>query len=410
MPWQETEPVKERVDFIAAVRRGGLPITELCEAYGISRKTAYKWIERFEEEGPQGLYDQSRRPDTSPQRTAEDVEALLLRTKREFPHYGPKKIVAILQRRHRRLHLPAPSTASDILKRHGLVEPRHRRRRRVIHRTEPFGQILEPNSTWSADFKGDFGLKNGVRCFPLTITDNFSRYLLECRALTGIDTQPARRVFERVFREFGLPHAIRTDNGAPFACNRGLGFSALSLWWLRLGIRPERISLGQPQQNGRHERMHRTLKAETVLPPALNLLVQQRRFNSFRKGFNEERPHEALRMETPASVYRPSTRPYPSKLLPLQYPSSYEVRPVASNGWISFRACQYRISKALRGENLGLEQLDDHRFRLWLGPLELGTIDVRVPAFFPSAEDDPDDSEDDEDLTPWDEVSPMSPD
>jgi putative transposase len=400
MPWQETEPVKERMDFIAAVRRGELPVTELCEAYAVSRKTAYKWMERFKEEGPRGLYDQSRRPDTSPQRTPEDVEDLLLRAKREFPHYGPKKLIVILQRRHRRLHLPAPSTASDILKRHGLVEPRPKRRRRVTHKTEPFGQILEPNSTWSADFKGDFMLKDGVRCFPLTITDNFSRYLLECRALTGIDTRPAREVFERVFREFGLPQAIRTDNGAPFACNRGFGFSALSIWWVRLGIRPERICLGQPQQNGRHERMHRTLKAETVLPMALNLQVQQRRFNAFRTGFNEQRPHEALRQQTPASVYRPSPRPYPSKLLPLQYPTGYEVRPVGENGYIFFRNASYRISKALRGENLGLEQFGDDCFRLWLGPLGLGTIDSRIAAFFPSLEDEEDESDDDEDPTP----------
>jgi len=397
MPWQETEPVKERVDFIAAVRRGDLSMAELCEAYGVSRKTGYKWVGRFEESGPQGLYDQSRRPKTSPQRTGEDVEALLLRAKREFPHYGPKKLIVILGARHRRLRLPAASTASDILKRHGLVEPRPRRRRRVIHRTEPFGTILEPNSTWSADFKGDFRLKDGVRCFPLTLTDNFSRYLLECRALTGIDTEPAREVFEKVFREFGLPRAIRTDNGAPFACNRGLGFSALSLWWIRLGIRPERICLGQPQQNGRHERMHRTLKAETVLPQAPNLQAQQRRFNTFRAGFNEQRPHEALRQKTPASVYCPSPRPYPSKLLPLQYPAGYEVRLVGDNGWICFRGTHYRISKALRGENLGLEQVGDQVFRVWLGTLELGTIDIRAPAFFPSLGDD---DEDDDQLNP----------
>lgn len=406
MPWQETEPVKERMDFVAAVRRGGLSMAELCEAYGVSRRTGYKWLERFREEGPRGLYDQSRRPDSSPQRTSEDVESLLLRAKREFPYYGPKKLLVILQGRYRRLHLPAASTASDILKRHGLVEPRPKRRRRVTHKTEPFGQILEPNSTWSADFKGDFCLKDGVRCFPLTITDNFSRYLLECRALTGIDTQPARQVFERVFREFGLPEAIRTDNGAPFACNRGFGFSALSRWWVRLGIRPERISLGQPQQNGRHERMHRTLKAETVLPKAPNLQAQQRRFNAFRTGFNEERPHEALRQKTPASVYRSSPRAFPEKLLPLQYPG-YEVRPVGDNGYIFFRNASYRISKALSGENLGLEQFGEQSYRVWLGPLELGTIDSRVPAFFPSVEDD---SEDDEELTPRHEVLPMSPD
>ncbi|HSD21772.1 MAG TPA: IS481 family transposase [Anaeromyxobacter sp.] len=387
MPWMETHPVLQRHEFIASLLRGEESMAELCQRFGISRKTGYKWKERFEALGPGGLDDLPRIAKTFPHRTTAQVERQLVALKRKHPSWGPKKLVALLRGRFPDLVAPAASTAGDILKRHGLVEPRRRPARRPrLWKSPPLQPVTAPNDTWSIDFKGHFRLSNRAYCYPLTVQDNFSRYLLRCVALPGIDSGPVEVVLDAAFREFGLPRAIRSDNGTPFAANRGcLGLSALSLWWLKLGIRPERIERGRPQQNGRHERMHRTLKAETTRPPTRSFSAQQTAFDDFRREYNEDRPHEALQQQRPADVYRRSPRAMPKKLPALEYPTTHEVRRVAWNGNFSYEGQRYYLTAVLAGENVGLTPLDDSNRQLWIGELPVGYIDLRTRRFTPYA-------------------------
>ena len=333
MPWSRTSPMDQRMQFIADYLRQTLSMTELCDSYGVSRKTGYKLIDRYLRHGPAGLEERSRRPHESPNRTADEIVAAILEARRRHPSWGGKKLLALIQKRHHDWDLPHRSTVCDILSRHGMV-PKKRNRRRVGHPGKPTSSILAPNDLWSADFKGQFKTGNGRYCFPLTVTDGFSRYLLGCQALTSTAVQEAKPVFTRLFQEYGLPKRIRTDNGVPFATNTLARLSKLSAWWVRLGVLPELIEPGKPQQNGRHERMHRTLKDETTRPASASLPAQQRRFNTFRAEFNNERPHEALDQQTPASLYSTSSREMPNKLPPLVYPDRFEVRYVSGNGGI----------------------------------------------------------------------------
>jgi putative transposase len=303
MPWRETAPMDQRTQFIADHLRDSLSITELCALYGVSRKTGYKWIDRYVRHGPAGLGEQSRRPRHSPRHTSDEIVAAILDARRRHPRWGGKKLLALLHRRHPRWDLPGRSTACDILSRHGMV-PIKRQRRRLGHPGKPTSQILAPNDVWSADYKGQFRTGDGRYCYPLTVADGFSRYLLGCQALPSTAVDGAKPIFTRLFHEYGLPKRIRTDNGVPFATTTLARLSKLSAWWVRLGILPELIEPGEPAQNGRHERMHRTLKAETTRPAAGGLAAQQRRFNLFREEFNHERPHEALDQETPATCTR----------------------------------------------------------------------------------------------------------
>ena len=319
MPWREASPMDQRTQFIADHLRDALSITELCELYGVSRKTGYKWIDRYVRHGPGGLEEASRRPRRSPNQTSEEIVSAILDARRRHPRWGGKKLLALLHKRHPRWRLPGRSTACDILSRHGMV-PRQRRRRRLGHPGKPTSQVLAPNDVWSADYKGQFRTGDGRYCYPLTVADGFSRYLLGCQALTSTAGDEAKPIFTRLFHEYGLPRRIRSDNGVPFATTTLARLSKLSAWWVRLGILPELIEPGRPDQNGRHERMHRTLKAETTRPAAGSLAAQQRRFNIFREEFNQERPHEALDQETPATCYAPSPRPMPDRLPPLEYP------------------------------------------------------------------------------------------
>lgn len=386
MPWMETHPVLQRHEFIAALLRGEESMAELCNRFGISRKTGYKWKERFEALGAGGLDDQPRIARTFPHRTAAGIERQLVALKRKHPSWGPKKLVVLLRSRCPELAVPAASTAGDILKRHGLVEARRTPARRSrIWKSPPLRPVTAPNDTWSIDFKGHFRLSNGgPYCYPLTVQDNFSRYLLRCVALRGIETTPVETVLDAAFREFGLPAAIRSDNGTPFAANRGcLGLSALSLWWLKLGIRPERIERGRPQQNGRLERMHRTLKAETTRPPTRSFSLQQATFDAFRREFNEQRPHEALGQQPPAEVYVRSPRAMPPKLPALDYPSTHEVRRVTWTGYFSYAGQRYFLSDVLALENIGFTTLDDRTRELWIGPLAVGYIDLEKRRFTP---------------------------
>ena len=286
MPWKETCVMDERLLLVGLYRDGRIPMTEICRQAGISRKTAYKWVARFAAEGSAGLEDRSRAPHVQAHKTPEAVVERLLAMKRKkrYRHWGPKKLVAWLRREEPAVDWPAPSTVSEILDLHGLVKRRKRRQK-----APPYGFPLDPceaaNDVWTADFKGQFKTGNGAYCYPLTIADGCTRFLFECRGLAQIHYASVQRGFQRAFEEYGLPKAIRTDNGPPFA-NRGLGISRLSAWWMKLDIHHERIDPGHPEQNGRHERMHRTLKAETTWPPAKTLWGQQRRFDRWREAYN----------------------------------------------------------------------------------------------------------------------------
>ncbi len=373
MPWRHASPMDQRTQFIAEHLRGGRTITELCDEYGVSRKTGYKWIERYLRHGPAGLEERSRRPRRSPNQTAEEIVTAILEARHRHPSWGGKKLLALLRKRHPRWRLPGRSTACDILSRHGLV-PTRRHRRRIGHPGKPMTQILAPNDVWGADYKGQFRTGDGRYCYPRTVTDGFSRYLLGCQALSTTAVDVAKPVFTRWFHEYGLPTRIRTDNGVPFATTTLARLSKLSAWWVRLGILPEFIEPGRPDQNGRHERMHRTLKAETTRPAAGSLTAQQRRFNDFREEFNQERPHEALDQQTPASCYVASTREMPAKLPALEYPDRFEVRYVSANGGIRWNRRWVNVSTVCIGEYVGLEEIDDGIWNVYFGPLTLGRL------------------------------------
>jgi putative transposase len=371
MPWRHTSPMDQKTQFIADDLRRTLSITELCTLYGVSRKTGYKWIDRYLKSGPPGLEDRSRKPFSSPNQTPQHVVEALIELRQHHPSWGAKKLLSILQKRHPRWPLPARSTVCDIFSRHGLV-PKTRHRRHIGHPGKPTSLILAPNDVWSADFKGHFKTGDGLYCYPLTVADGYSRFLLGCHALSSTGVAEAKPVFTRLFKEFGLPKRIRTDNGVPFATNTLGRLSQLSAWWVRLGILPEFIEPGKPQQNGRHERMHRTLKAETTRPPAHTRRAQQRKFECFREEFNFQRPHEALDMRTPAACYAPSSRKMPNKLPPLEYPDRFEVRYVSANGGIRWNHRWANVSHVCVGEYVGLEEIDDGVWNVYFGPLKLG--------------------------------------
>jgi transposase InsO family protein len=366
----------QRTQLIADYLRDTLCVTELCQLYGVSRKTAYKWIDRYLRHGPAGLDERSRRPRQSPNETAPEIVAAFLEARRRHPSWGAKKFLTLVHKSHPRWELPGRSTVCDILSRNGMV-PKQRQRRRIGHPGKPTSTILAPNDVWSADFKGQFKTGDGLYCYPLTVTDGYSRYLLGCQALYSTAVVGTKPVFTRLFKEYGLPLRIRTDNGVPFATNTLARLSSLSAGWVRLGVRPEFIEPGKPQQNGRHERMHRTLKAEATRPPAGNLPAQQRLFNRFRTEYNEDRPHEALDQQTPASIYQVSAREMPDKVPPLDYPDRFEVRYVSANGGIRWNSDWVNVSIVCAGEYVGLEEIDDGIWNVYFGMLKLGRLHER---------------------------------
>ena len=310
MPWSETSPLDQKRLFIADHQRGSFSMAELCRRYGVSRPTGYKWLQRFEEEGPPGLRERSRRPRGCSHETAIEITEAILELRRRHPFWGAKKLLTVLERRHSKVEWPARSTVCDLLSRHGMVE-RKRRRQYPGHPGKPSLEMDSPNDTWCADFKGEFKTGDGIYCYPLTVTDGASRFLLGCQALHSTAHETAKPVFRRLFQEYGLPQRIRSDNGVPFATTAIGRLSRLSIWWIRLGIYPELIEPGCPQQNGRHERMHKTLKQQTTRPPAATLRGQQRRFDRFRTEFNEERPTKpwASRRLLPATKHRDGAFP-----------------------------------------------------------------------------------------------------
>jgi len=375
MPWKETSSVNERVKFVAALLEENENFSELCERFCISRKQGYKWRERYESGGIDALRDRSRAPLSHPHAVPSSIAELVVDARRQHPRWGPRKLLVILARRYPTMEFPVASTVGEILKRRGLIGKRRRR-----HRSAPYPDPLlvydGPNSVWCADFKGHFPVGT-ERCHPLTSMDGASRYLLCCKSLKGTLSDPAQRTFERVFREFGLPATIRTDNGPPFSSLAPGGLSRLAVWWIRLGIRPERIMPGRPDQNGRHERMHLTLKSETARPPRASLRAQQHAFDRFRVEYNEVRPHEALDNDTPASRYRPSLQPFPNRLPELEYPAHFRIHRVSRNGVISVDGVQFYISNCVNDEYVGLEPVGDGCWKVYFGAVELGLVDVR---------------------------------
>ena len=374
MPWQETSPVEERERFMEAHRVGLYTMTELCERYGISRKTGYKWRERFEEEGRQGLQDRSRAPHHCPHCIPVETAQRICEARRQHPSWGPEKLLQWLAVRDPDLDLPAVSTAGDLLARAGLVKKR-RRRRHYQHPGVVPPVTAQPNDLWTTDFKGHFRTRNGIYCYPLTILDLHTRYLLACHGLLSMKGQGVRPVFERLFRECGLPQAIRTDNGVPFATTGIHGLSQLNVWWMRLGIQHQRILPAHPQQNGAHERMHRTLKGEAIRPPRANLAAQQRAFHCFGRLYNQERPHQALHGKTPGSLYRPSHRPYSGGLPPIEYPGHFIVKMVTNAGTIRFKRKVLFVANALKQHHIGLEETDDGIWSIYFCNVLLGRLD-----------------------------------
>jgi putative transposase len=350
----------ERLRFVARLLEGE-KMAPLCAAFGISRKTGYKIYDRYKDCGLQAFTDRSRRPYRQANRLPAQLEAVIVRLKREYPGWGAPKIREKLRQQFTGPHLPAISTVHAVLDRHGLVQ-RRRRRRHAATGTE-LSRPTDPNALWCADYKGEFMLGDRRYCYPLTITDFASRYLLTCEALSTTQEQFAFTVFERTFKEFGLPQAIRTDNGLPFASGHALyGLSKLSVWWLRLGIQIERIKPGHPEQNGRHERMHLTLKKEATKPAAANVLQQQARFDTFVQQYNQERPHQALEMKVPADVYVRAPRRYRG-LEELTYPFHDGTFTVTQCGRICFRGRKVNLSHVFAGQNVGVTQVGD---RIWL--------------------------------------------
>ena len=380
MPWKEGTIMDQRIEFVSRRLRGER-LTDLCAEFGISEKTGKKFMARYRELGAGGLADQSRRPRSSPSRTPEAMTELIVAARRAHPTWGPHKVKAILERQHS-TKLPAPSTIGDILKRHGLVEPR--KRRRCAPRPTPLADAAAPNDVWCIDYKGEFRLhRSSSYCHPLTLSDQFSRYLLGCDGFSRISTDDAQEACTDAFRRYGLPIWMRSDNGPPFASTALAGLSTLSVWWLRLGIKLQRIEPGKPQQNGRHERMHRTLKRETTRPPAPNLLQQQERFDDFVDEYNHRRPHQALDMRTPAELYAPSSRAFPVRLDDPEYPLHDDALTVHRCGHIQVGRRSYFLTKALAHQIVGIREEDDGRWLVSFLAADLGHIDLQLRQFVP---------------------------
>ena len=371
----ETNKKKQRQAFVHDYESGQWSMTELCQRYGVSRPTGYLWLDRYQENGEADLVERSRAPTVCPHRTPREIERRILALRERYG-WGAKKLLQILEKRDAEVAWPARSTVNAILERHGKLR-KQRRRRKWAHPGAVPLETERPNQVWPADFKGQFKTRDAKYCYPLTVTDHFSRKLLVCRALPSVRTEGAKPVFLRLFREVGLPEAIRTDNGAPFASTGIHGLCELNVWWMKLGIAHQRIRPSSPQENGQHERMHWDLKRETTRPPAANLRGQQRKFDRFRDRYNEERPHDGIDGEFPAERWEPSPRPYPERIQPPAYPAHLEVRRVSAAGTFRLKARQPFLSNALANEYIGLEEVGDGLWNIVYYQTLLGRIDER---------------------------------
>ena len=382
MPWKASSVVDERMRFVLEHERGLHTMTDLCAVYDIARETGYYWLRRYQQGGLEALQDRDRAPERHPNQTPERIEEVVLQLRRAHMRWGPRKLKRVLERETPQTAWPAASTIGTLLAREGLVIPRKERRRAPPY-TQPFASADAPNQVWCADFKGWFQTQDGDRVDPLTISDAHSRYLLRCQHVAKTSGEQVQAIFEAAFREYGLPQAMRTDNGPPFASRAVAGLSRLAVWWMKLGIVPERIAAGHPEQNGRHERMHRTLKQETASPPAANTRAQQRAFHRFRREYNEERPHEALGMQTPSAVYTPSLRPYPARVREPEYDSAMRVRRVGLRGNFSWKHQHVFVSETLIGEPIGLLPVDDRMYTVYYAAFPIARFDSHRQEILP---------------------------
>ena len=366
--------MEEIIRFVMLARSGRFTLTDLCEQFGISRKTGYKHLERYAEGGLKALQARSHRPHSFPQRTDEAVEALILSERRLHRTWGPKKLHRVLQTKHGIEAPPARSTIGEILRRHGLSARRRRRPGVYSAINDGLTEPTQPNHVWTVDFKGWFELGNGQRCDPLTVTDLHSHYVLACRAQPNQQFKGTLHQFRGLMRHVGLPEIIRVDHGAPFA-SAGLGrFSSLSLWWIEQGIDVEFTRPGSPQDNGSHERMHRDLKAEATQPPSVNLPAQQRRFERWRYTYNHERPHESLEQQCPAEFYQPSARRLNEHDRPVVYPAQFEVKTISENGQLSHEGRLFHVGEAFAHKRVGLRLNAEGRTELHFSNVHLGDL------------------------------------
>ena len=377
MPWRTSGPMDERLQFVRDALRDRFTMSELCARYGVSRRIGYKWLARYEADGRRGLADRSHVPHHCPHKIQPAMETLLVAERSAHPHWGARKLLAVLARRHPRIgSWPAASTVADLLARRGLVH--HRRSRRAsVHPGVVRPVTVAPNDLWTADFKGQFRTGDGRYCYPLTLADQHTRFLLACRGVLSTQTVTAKPIFERAFREFGLPLAIRTDNGVPFATQAIHGLSYLNVWWMRLGILHQRSRPGCPQDNGAHERMHRTMKRQAIKPVRASYTAQQRNFDAFRHEYNEERPHERLDQQTPASQYGASARTYPDRLPTLEYPGHFVVKKITTGGTFRFHHRLLYLANAMVDQHIGLEETDDGIWAIHFNTILLATFDER---------------------------------
>lgn len=378
MSWKEEDATGERAAFIEAYLTKRYRVADLCAVFGVSVKTGHKTINRFKEGGLPALANRSRASHTHPNATPSEVAELIIEVRHDHPRWGPLKVLQYLEGKYPDIKLPATSTAAGILAREGLVKRRKRRRPSIDPLKPQIGPITYPHQVNNIDFKGQFRTRDGRWCYPLTMTDTFSRSLLLCKALHGPTFADTKAALERCFREHGVPASMRSDNGEPFISSRSLGgLSRLGVWLVKLGVHRHRSRLGSPQDNAVHERMHRTLKEETTLPPARNLREQQKRFDSFTREYNEVRPHQALDGKTPSSLYAPSRRPFPERLPTIEYEGHVQVRSVRTDGTIKWKGEHVYVSQALSGNPIGLVESDVGIWTVMFASVIIGIFNER---------------------------------
>ena len=376
MPWTDLRPMDSKIQFVSFALNSTMTMTELCAIFNISRKTGYKWLYRYIEHGPEGLLDRSKAPKTIPNKSTQQVTDFVISCRKKHPTWGARKITQKAHQVAKNLQLPSETTINNIIKANGLTNPK-RKRRKPGHPGKPCVTAKSPNDIWTTDFKGEFKTKNGLYCYPLTIMDEYSRYLIDCQGLLSTGYKGAFRVFKRAFKDYGLPHAIKSDNGVPFATTGLARLSRLSVWWIKLGIDPILIQPASPYQNGAHERMHKTLKSESTIPASGDLKSQQRRFNSWKHEYNFDRPHESLKGNCPSMIYKPSLKSYPSKTPKVEYPIHFEVRFVSANSHFRWKHNYIPVGKTLADEYVGLEEVMDGIWAVYFSWKRLGFLDER---------------------------------